>query len=161
MGSGKSTIGHRLAQSLDWAFLDTDQWIEQTTGADIPWIFEKEGEAGFRKREVTALAQALEKPRQVIATRGGIVESEENRQALASPNVFCVFLSAPTDVLLTRIGTDPNRPLLQTADPSATLQSIIDRRQAWYSAAADWVVETPGKTTQALANEIKQKVQSQ
>ena len=107
MGSGKSTIGHRLAQSLDWAFCDTDKEIERSTGADIPWIFEKEGEAGFRKREHQALAEALQRPNQILSTGGGVVELPENRDLLQKAGAQVIYLYAPPGALTDALVTTP------------------------------------------------------
>lgn len=142
MGSGKSTIGFRLAQSLDWAFCDTDRDIEASTGADIPWIFEKEGEEGFRKREHQALLDALERSNTVISTGGGIVELPENRAALQASEAQVIYLSAPPDALFKRVGQDPNRPLLAQGDALATLERLYKRRDPWYREVASQIIDT-------------------
>lgn len=142
MGSGKSTIGYRLAQSLDWAFCDTDREIEASTGADIPWIFEKEGEEGFRRREHQALIDVLDRRNTVISTGGGIVELPENRALLESAEASVIYLSAPAESLFKRVGQDPNRPLLATGDPMATLERLFSRRDPWYRQVANIVIDT-------------------
>lgn len=160
MGSGKSTIGHRLAQSLDWAFCDTDKEIERSTGADIPWIFEKEGEAGFRKREHQALAEALERPDQILSTGGGVVELSENRDLLRKASVQVVYLYAPPGALYRRVGNDPNRPLLAQGNARDTLQRLFDRRDPWYREVADLVVPTHRSNLREVVEHIYSKLRS-
>jgi len=157
MGSGKSTIGNRLAQSLDWAFCDTDREIERSTGADIPWIFEKEGEAGFRRREHAALCDALLKTNTVISTGGGVVELEQNRQRLAESDAWVVYLAAPPKVLFARVGQDASRPLLAQGDALGTLSTLHDRRDPLYRALADCVIQTDRLSPKLVLNEILEK----
>ena len=159
MGSGKSTIGHRLAQSLDWAFCDTDKAVEACTGADIPWIFEKEGEAGFRRREHQALVDALARKHSVISTGGGIVELPENRELLKQSGAFVVYLKASVVALAARVGNDPNRPLLQKDNPKTVLTRLLKRRGAWYEETAVTMVRTDRTNPRALADQLAQRVQ--
>lgn len=158
MGSGKSTVGHRIAQSLDWAFFDTDRWIEDSTGADIPWIFEKEGEAGFRRRETLALETAMNQSRCVVSTGGGIVERPENRDLLKASNACVVYLKAPATVLAGRVGSDPNRPMLQAGNPLEVLENLLARRAPWYLDCSDWALDTDGRSARELACEISQRL---
>lgn len=161
MGSGKSTIGHRLAQSLDWAFCDTDKAIVASTGADIPWIFEKEGEAGFRRREHTALVDALTLTNTIVSTGGGIVELPGNRQALKESDAWVVYLKASVKTLAARVGNDPNRPLLQQDDPVVVLTQLLKRRGKWYEQAADYVARTDRSNPRALAESLSQRIQTE
>lgn len=154
MGSGKSTIGFRLAQSLDWAFCDTDREIERLTGADIPWIFEKEGEQGFRLREQQVLQRALTEPGQVISTGGGVVEWAENRTLLSQSDAQVIYLFAPSSVLYKRVGHDPNRPLLASGDARGTLQRLFERRDPSYREVADLVIETHTGSPKGVVSRI-------
>lgn len=156
MGSGKSTIGFRLAQSFDWAFCDTDREIERSTGADIPWIFEKEGESGFRVREHSALEAALTTSEQVVSTGGGIVEMAENRALLQASDAQVIYLYAPSDALFKRIGQDPNRPLLANKDPKGTLQALLERRDPLYRSVADFIVETHTGSPKTVLSRIQE-----
>ncbi|MGB0957090.1 MAG: shikimate kinase [Litorivicinus sp.] len=158
MGSGKSTIGYRLAQSLDWAFCDTDKQIEIATGADIPWIFEKEGEAGFRRRERTALLAALSDPRTVLSTGGGVVELEENRQDLINSDAFVIYLKATVGELVRRVGSDPNRPLLQGGDPEQLLTRLLERRGPWYESVASFTAHTDRVSPKTLSERLLERI---
>lgn len=124
MGAGKSTIGRLLALELRLAFNDTDKVIEDKSGADIPWIFDVEGEAGFRKREAAALAELAESQNLVVATGGGIVLREDNRRCLINSGIV-VYLMATVEQLLHRTAKDKNRPLLQVDDPEARIKELL------------------------------------
>ena len=103
MGSGKSTVGRHLADLLDCPFIDSDAEIESRAGADIPWIFDVEGEAGFRRRETTVLKDLAEHPAAVIATGGGAVLAAENREMMARTGVV-VFLNVSVAQQLKELG---------------------------------------------------------
>lgn len=140
MGAGKTTIGKLLAKQLNREFVDCDWHIVQQTGADIPWIFEKEGEAGFRERETRALSELVALPRIVMATGGGAVGLPENRALLK--NGLVIYLEASVDVQLARTKKDKNRPLLQSDNPRAVLESLYEKRHPLYLEVADLVVPT-------------------
>ncbi|MEC7865882.1 MAG: shikimate kinase, partial [Pseudomonadota bacterium] len=110
MASGKSTLGKQLAQSLQIDFLDIDIEIEKNAGAEISWIFEVEGEEGFREREKKALKRSVEKNNVVISTGGGIVTKKENRDLMIAKGKV-VYLKTPIEVLLERTEKDKKRPL--------------------------------------------------
>ena len=116
MGAGKSTIGRLLSQELRFEFHDSDKVIEQRCGADIPWIFEKEGEQGFREREEQVIDELTQLSGIVLATGGGAVMREQNRIHLGSRGTV-VYLCTSVDQQLARTGRDRNRPMLQTEDP--------------------------------------------
>ncbi len=116
MGSGKSTIGRLLAKELRLPFKDSDKVIEERTGADIPWIFDVEGEQGFRERERAAIAELCAENGLVMATGGGAVLREDNRQALKHGGRV-IYLHASIEQQIERTSRDRNRPLLQTAIP--------------------------------------------
>jgi len=116
MGAGKTTIGRHLAEILAWPFVDSDHEIELRTGASIPWIFDMEGEEGFRKREEQMIAELTQRQHIVLATGGGAVLREINRKNLHQRGIV-VYLETPVSMQLERTAHDKNRPLLQTADP--------------------------------------------
>lgn len=141
MGAGKTTIGKQLAQQLGREFYDSDRVIEEHTGANIPLIFELEGETGFRKREKNILAELLQKNDIVLATGGGVVLDQENRELL-SKSGFVIYLNAPLSQLINRTSKDKNRPLLQTDDPQKKLEEILSVRDPLYREVADEIIKT-------------------
>jgi shikimate kinase len=150
MGAGKSTIGKLLAAQLRLPFADSDKVIEERTGADIPWIFDVEGEAGFRRRESEVLRQLCEGSPQVVATGGGIVLLEENRRQLQGSG-FVVYLRAGLEQLLERTAKSSNRPLLQVADPRARIEELLRERDPLYAEVADIVCDTDHCTPKQAA----------
>lgn len=140
MGSGKTTIGKLIAKQLSRQFFDCDWHIVSQAGADIPWIFEKEGEEGFRGRETRALTELTKLPRVVVATGGGAVEVPKNRLLLQKGLV--IYLNAPVEVQLARTKKDKNRPLLQNDNPKAVLEALYKKRHPLYEEVADIVVPT-------------------
>lgn len=144
MGAGKSSIGRHLAQLLGWPFVDLDRRIEEQAGAGIPWIFDREGEAGFRRRERAALQAALVEADSVIACGGGIVLDPDNRRDLRA-RAFVVHISASIEELAQRLERDRQRPLLQGAgDRRARLEELARLRDPLYAATADLVFASPG-----------------
>ncbi len=141
MGVGKTTIGRQLARALKSEFLDSDHEIERRTGADIPWIFDIEGEDGFRKREKQVIADLVTRQGVVLATGGGAVLDPDNRRCLAD-NGLVVYLYADTDILCKRTARDRNRPLLQLEDPRARLEALLAQRDPLYREIADIIVDT-------------------
>ncbi len=161
MGAGKSTIGKLLAGMLGLPFADTDRVIEDRTGADIPWIFDVEGEDGFRQRETAVLQDLLEREAMVLATGGGIVMAEVNRQLLSSSNTQVVYLTASVDQLVERTYKDKKRPLLQVADPETRIRELIALRDPLYRQVADIIVQTDRRGPKAVAQDIAQQVRQQ
>ncbi len=153
MGAGKSTIGKNLASRLHYRFCDTDAVIEERTGADIPWIFDVEGEEGFRVRETVVLRDLLCDQNQVIATGGGIVLKPENRESLVSGGVV-IYLTASLDQLVQRTAKDRKRPLLQVPNPRERLQQIVAERDPLYRSIADHVVVTDGRGPRTVIQQI-------
>ena len=153
MGSGKTAVGRHLARLLDAPFYDSDAEIERRTGVDIAFIFEKEGEAGFRQREREALeALTLIEP-VVLATGGGAVLLPENRQCLAQRGAV-VYLEASVEQQVNRVRHARHRPLLVNVDPETKLRQLMSERASLYSDIADLTVGTDGRKVQSVAEEI-------
>jgi len=157
MGAGKTTIGSKLASHLEKEFFDTDKEIENITGANIPLIFELEGEDGFRKRETQVLSQLATKDNILLATGGGIVLRKENREKLKEHGCV-IYLHATLDHLLERTAKDRNRPLLQTENPRKTLSDIIQQREPLYREVADVIVETNDKQIYEILQELSKRL---
>jgi shikimate kinase len=148
MGTGKTTIGRQLAKSVKLPFYDTDKAIEESTGVDIPTIFEFEGEEGFRDREQKMLHQLTQLKGIVLATGGGTVLREENRNMLKKHG-FVVYLQCSIDRILERTRRDTQRPILQTGEPRETLERLQLHREPLYLSCADFTIDTgimPSKT---------------
>jgi len=153
MGAGKTTIGKYLAQQLNLSFSDTDTEIERRTGADIPWIFDVEGEAGFRDREQQVVAEMTLWDDVVLATGGGVVLRDENRSALSSRG-FVIYLHATVEEQSRRTRHDKRRPLLQTDDPEAVLAELMAVRDPLYREIADHVIDTDGSSPKSVAKRL-------
>ena len=159
MGVGKSTIGRVLAEIMNLRFFDSDQEIELSSGADIPWIFDVEGESGFRKREGKMISQLCQKRDIVLATGGGAILAKQNRDTLCS-NGTVVYLTAPIEKLVDRTWKDKNRPLLQTDNPKKKVIELFEARNPLYKYIADVVIDTQGKKPLIVANEIQNFVET-
>jgi shikimate kinase len=159
MGAGKTTIGKYLAQHLKLRFADTDAEIEARTGADIPWIFDVEGEAGFRDREQQVVAEMTLWDGVVLATGGGVVTRPENRQALAARG-YVVYLYATVDEQVRRTRRDRKRPLLQKGNPEEVLRSLMEVREPLYREIADYIIETDGCSPRTVAQRLVRELQS-
>lgn len=153
MGAGKTTIGRFLANSLDLEFVDLDTEIEQRCGANIPWIFDVEGEEGFRKREGQLLEEITARKGILLATGGGVVLIENNRELLKKRG-FVVYLNASVDQLLERTAHDRNRPLLQVDNPRAVIEELLADRDPLYREVADLVIMTERRKPQLVAEDI-------
>jgi shikimate kinase len=152
MGAGKTTIGRLLARDLKLQFLDADQDIERRTGADIPWIFDVEGEEGFRDREQQVIEELTKRPGIVLATGGGAVLRPVNRAALARGLV--IYLRVTLDEQLRRTGRDRKRPLLNVDDPGKVLRELFAARDPLYREVADLVVDSDSSSPRAVAQRI-------
>lgn len=146
MGSGKTSVGRLLAKATGLQFLDSDRELEQRCGADIPWIFDIEGEAGFRTRERDVIAEICQREGIVLATGGGAVLAESNRHALRKCGLV-IYLKATPEQIFKRIGDDAGRPLLQVADPKAAIANIMALREPLYQEVADVVVSATDADT--------------
>ena len=156
MGAGKSTIGRLLSEQLNIDFVDLDREIEISSGATIPWIFDIEGEVGFRKRESQVLKELLvDHVAVVLATGGGCILSESNRGFLAEHGIV-IYLKASVEQQLLRTGQDKNRPLLQTEDPESLLTDMAAVRNPLYQELADFSIDTDLKSPRVVVHEIRQ-----
>lgn len=141
MGTGKSTVGKKLAKKSSQQFYDCDHEIEDRTGASINLIFEIEGEEGFRKRETRLLDELTSMSNIVLATGGGAVLDKENRTLLSARGLV-VYLKSDINQLLKRTSRDVNRPLLQNAESEAVLRELLEIRGPLYEEVADLVIDT-------------------
>ncbi|MGF1724570.1 shikimate kinase AroK [Photobacterium nomapromontoriensis] len=153
MGAGKSTIGRHLAQQLHMEFFDSDTEIEERTGADIGWVFDVEGEAGFRIREEGVIDDLTQQQGIVLATGGGSVISKESRNRLSARGIV-VYLETTIEKQLARTQRDKKRPLLQTDTPRDVLEALADERNPLYEEVADYVVRTDDQSAKVVANQI-------
>lgn len=154
-GSGKTTVGRALARQLGWEFADTDHCMQQNTGVDVSTIFAHEGEAGFRRRETEILQRVVEGKSRVIATGGGAVLAQVNRECMEAQGAI-VYLRTPRDVLLRRVQRDLSRPLLQGEDLAAKLDTLLEVRVPLYEALCDLRIDPGGRRAKQVAAEIVQ-----
>jgi shikimate kinase len=154
MGAGKTTVGRLLAKSLNMPFYDTDHEIERRTGVRIPVIFEVEGESGFRRRETAMIEELSQLPAVVLATGGGAVLMQENRENLKR-NGTVIYLRANVHELWLRTRNDKNRPLLQNADPRSRLELLFAERDPLYREVATHIVDTGGQPVSAIVHQIE------
>jgi shikimate kinase len=157
MGAGKSAVGRQLARTLHLTFMDSDDEIESRTGVDIPFIFEKEGEAGFRKREAAAIDDLTRIDGVVLATGGGAIVDEQSRSNLGGRG-FVVYLYTTVEQQFARTNRGRERPLLESGDRREILESLLEERDPLYREIADLVVETDGRKVHSVANEIIQQI---
>lgn len=157
MGAGKSTIGRQLAQELHLDFYDSDSEIERRTGADIAWVFDVEGEEGFRVREERVIFDLTEKQGIVLATGGGSILSKDTRNRLSARG-FVVYLETTIDKQVARTARDKRRPLLQTDKPKEVLVKLADERNPMYQEIADLVVKTDDQSAKVVARQIIDKL---
>jgi len=153
MGSGKTAVGRQLARALGVPFYDSDAEVERRTGVDIPFIFEKEGEAGFRAREREAIEALTRLEPIVLATGGGVVLLPENRRHLAERGCV-VYLETSVPQQAERVRHGRNRPLLEQGDVAGRLSTLMDMRSPLYGEIADLTVSTDGRRVPAVAEEI-------
>lgn len=158
MGAGKSTVGRRLARSLGLRFVDLDQVIESESGSSIALLFELQGESAFRERESAALAHVSEFEGIVLATGGGSVLAEANRQRLAERG-FVLYLEAPIELQLERLARDHSRPLLRAPDRAQRLRDLATQRNPIYRQLADLTIPAdrsgPGSTARRALAALK------
>lgn len=157
MGAGKTSVGKLLAKDLQKTFVDCDLEIERRTGVSIPLIFEIEGEAGFRRREVVVLRELAVLRNLVVATGGGAVLSPENREVLSRSGTV-IYLRATVDELWHRTKRDRNRPLLQTDDPRRRLAELFEQRDPLYREVASVIMDTGCQSLRGLATKLEQRL---
>lgn len=157
MGAGKSAVGRQLARLLGRQFFDSDAEIEARTGVDIAFIFEKEGEAGFRRREKDMIEELTTIPEVVVATGGGAVLDSANRAALASRGVV-VYLEATVQQQLERTRMSRTRPLLEDPDPAARLAELMAVREPLYVALARITVKTDERRVREVAQDVRRRL---
>jgi shikimate kinase len=153
-GAGKTTVGRQLARRLQRSFVDADHEIEARTGVRIPLIFDIEGEQGFRDRESKVIAELANESNLVVATGGGAVLRPENRAALKQGGTV-IYLHATPQLLFERTRLDPNRPLLQVADPMKKIEELFAQRDPLYREVADLVVNSLGGGIGHLVKQVE------
>jgi shikimate kinase len=159
MGSGKSAVGRLLAQRMDLSLVDSDAEIEARTGVDIAYIFEREGEAGFRVREAEVLDDITRRTGVLVATGGGAVLDPGTRERLRSRGCV-VYLRTSVDQQLARTRRSALRPLLMNPDPRGTLERLMVQREALYEEVADVIVDTDGRKVGSVVDEIMRHLDS-
>ena len=160
MGAGKTTVGRHLAELLRREFIDSDHEIERKTGASIPWIFEKEGEVGFRIRENMVLNELTTRQQLVVATGGGAVTQAKNREYLKHRGIV-IYLYTPVELQLQRTYRDKNRPLLQVENPEQRLRDLLQIRDPLYRDVAHLIIETNQGAAKDLAHDILRMILNQ
>ena len=154
MGAGKTTIGKLLAKTLGKTFYDTDHEIEKRTGVKIAIIFELEGEAGFRKRETAIIQELSGLSNIVMATGGGAILAQENRELLKN-NGTVIYLRANVNELCHRMRNDKHRPLLQNVDIRAKLEQLYAERNPLYTETATFIFDTGHQPVASIMNQIE------
>jgi shikimate kinase len=153
MGSGKSSVGREIASHCELRFLDTDSIIRHRYRKSIAEIFASFGESAFRDEENRVLQDLHNARGLVLATGGGIVLQTRNHLLLRSVGVV-VWLTASEEVTWDRVSRNQSRPLLQTADPRATIRNLMSARYPLYRSVADITLETSGLTHQEVADRV-------
>lgn len=154
MGAGKSTIGRLLARELDYEFIDTDRLIEERCGANIPWIFDVEGESGFRSRETAMLEEMAGRAGLVLATGGGAVLNPANHSLLQC-SARVIYLKTSVDQQYARTRRDRNRPLLQKDNPRGILEELFRERDPIYDQVSDMIVLTDHRSPRSVVRELR------
>ena len=157
MGAGKSAVGRQLGRMLHLDFMDSDDEIEARTGVDIAFIFEKEGEEGFRKREAKVIDDLTRKDGVILATGGGAVVDPQNRSHLGARG-FVIYLYTTVDQQLSRTERGRHRPLLENGNRREILEALMGQRDPLYREVADLIIETDGRKVKAVANEILERL---
>ena len=153
MGSGKSAVGRQLARRLGLHFVDSDEEIEARTGVDIPYIFEREGEAGFRHREAEVLDELTQRENVLIATGGGAVLDPASRARLRERGRV-VYLRTSVEQQLARTRRSDTRPLLNNPDPRGTLARLFALRAPLYAEVAEITIDTDGRKVKSVVEQI-------
>jgi shikimate kinase len=153
MGAGKSSVGRYLAKQLDMDFYDSDEEIEKSTGVDLGWIFDVEGEDGFRKRETAVVENLAKRSNIILATGGGTVVEPVNQVILADRGTM-IYLAVSLEHQKNRVTNDSRRPLLQVKNRQEVLVKLLHEREPIYQMLADFRVPTDNRTVKAVASDI-------
>ena len=161
MGSGKTTVGKRIAQELGYAFVDSDDVVASTAGKSVREIFAQDGEAVFRQCESEAIKSVLADRQSsvVLATGGGAVISSDNRQLISEQASTVVWLDASVEDLVVRTKSGATRPLLD-GDAATTLQSLSSQRSAWYDEVATVRIDTRGKSVAKVCSAVVEAIRT-
>jgi shikimate kinase len=159
MGSGKTAVGRYLSRLLDLTFYDSDTEIERRTGVDIPYIFEKEGEVGFREREREAIEVLTAADHILLATGGGAVLLPENRRLLSERGCV-VYLETSVAQQVERVKQGRTRPLIANVDTTLKLTQLMEQRTPLYRSVADIVVPTDGRRVRTVAEDIVREIEA-
>jgi shikimate kinase len=154
MGSGKTTIGRALSKFLDLEFIDLDHAIESHTGVKVSTIFEIEGEAGFRDRESMALSEILQNDNFVLATGGGAILSDDNRNLILKSEAHVVYLKADTETILHRLKNDQSRPLLNNPNKKEALEKLMKSREELYESVSNISIDTRNAKSNIIVKKI-------
>jgi len=157
MGAGKSAVGRRLARALGRQFIDSDDVVEQRSGVDIPFIFEREGEAGFRRREQQVIDELSQLPGIVLATGGGAAQDPQSRQWLGERGQV-VYLYASVDQQLRRTRRGRERPMLKGSDRRGILEQLMAVRDPQFRSIAHLIIETDGRRVASVVHEIVERL---
>lgn len=153
MGAGKTSVGRHLAELIKLDFVDSDTEIEARTGVDIAYIFEKEGEEGFRHREKKIIDEISSREGVVLATGGGAIMDVENRKNLSSRG-YVIYLYTNVKKQVERVKKGRERPLLTNKDPEKILKDLMEVRDPLYREIAECVITTNGRHINSIAKEI-------
>jgi shikimate kinase len=159
-GAGKTTVGRQLAKRMHRSFIDADHEIEARTGVRIPLIFDIEGEHGFRDREAKVIAELANESDLVVATGGGVVLRPDNHAALRQGGTV-IYLHVAPRLLFERTRLDPNRPLLQVADPMKKIEELFAQRDPLYREVADIVINSMGGSINHLVKYVERELHKQ
>ena len=161
MGSGKTTVGKRIAQELGYAFVDSDDVVASAAGKSVREIFAQDGEAVFRQCESEAIKSVLADRQSsvVLATGGGAVISSDNRSLISEQASTVVWLDASVEDLVVRTKSGATRPLLD-GDAATTLQSLNSQRSAWYDEVATVRIDTRGKSVAKVCSAVVEAIRA-
>lgn len=153
MGAGKTSVGRYLAKQLNKDFYDSDQEIEKKTGVSLTWIYDLEGLAGFRHREMKVIDELSALSNIVLSTGGGCVETTEVREFLRQRGVV-IYMEVSLQTQLNRLKRDKKRPLLQGENPQEVLIKLWEAREPYYENIADLIVMTDDRSVHDVCNDI-------
>jgi shikimate kinase len=161
MGSGKTTVGKRIAQELGYAFVDSDDVVASAAGKSVREIFAQDGEVVFRQCESEAIKSVLADRQSsvVLATGGGAVISSDNRSLISEQAATVVWLDASVEDLVVRTKSGATRPLLD-GDAATTLQSLSSQRSAWYDEVATVRIDTRGKSVAKVCSAVVEAIRA-